>query len=146
MEMGESEIVQFLTHLAAERKVAASTQNQAFSALLFLYQQFLERRLGRLDGALRANRPARLPVVLTQAEVRAVLAHIRPPYRLMADLLYGSGLRLLECLRLRVKDIDFGYSRIIVGDGKGAKDRVTMLPGPLACTVERAPRACQSCA
>jgi integron integrase len=130
-EMGESEIVQFLTHLAAERKVAPSTQNQAFSALLFLYQQFLERRLGRLDGALRANRPARLPVVLTRAEVRAVLAHIRPPYRLMADLLYGSGLRLLECLRLRVKDIDFGYSRIIVRDGKGAKDRVTMLPARL---------------
>ena len=130
-KMGESEIVQFLTHLAAERKVAPSTQNQAFSVLLFLYQQFLERRLGRLDGTLRANRPTRLPVVLTRAEIRAVLAHIRPPYRLMADLLYGSGLRLLECLRLRVKDIDFGYSRIIVRDGKGAKDRVTMLPGRL---------------
>jgi integron integrase len=130
-EMRENEIVEFLTHLATERKVAASTQNQAFSALLFLYQQFLERKLGRLDGALRSQRPARLPVVLTRAEVRTLLAHVRPPYRLMAELLYGSGLRLLECLRLRVKDIDFGYGRIIVRDGKGAKDRVTMLPGRL---------------
>lgn len=130
-EMGEEEIVEFLTHLATKRDVAASTQNQALSALLFLYQQFLERKLGRLDGALRANRPARLPVVLSREEVRAVLAHIRPPYRLMAELLYGSGLRLLECLRLRVKDIDFAYGRITVRDGKGAKDRVTMLPGRL---------------
>jgi len=129
--MGETEIAEFLTHLATERNVAASTQNQALSALLFLYQQFLERKLGRLDGALRASRPIRLPVVLTPGEVRAILAHIRPPYRLMADLLYGSGLRLLECLRLRVKDVDFGYSRIIVRDGKGAKDRATMLPGRL---------------
>ena len=130
-DMGENEIVQFLTHLATERRVAASTQNQAFSALLFFYQQFLDRKLGRLDGALRSTRPARLPVVLTRVEVRALLAHIRPPYRLMAELLYDSGLRLLECLRLRVKDIDFGYGRIVVRDGKGAKDRVTMLPGQL---------------
>jgi integron integrase len=130
-EMSEPEIVEFLTHLATQRNVAASTQNQALSALLFLYQQFLGRKLGRLDGALRASRPVRLPVVLTRAEVRAVLAHVRPPYRLMAELLYGSGLRLLECLRMRVKDVDFGYSRIIVRDGKGAKDRVTMLPGRL---------------
>jgi integron integrase len=136
LEMGENEIVQFLTHLATERRVAASTQNQAFSALLFFYQQFLERKLGRLDGALRSNRPARLPVVLTRAEVRALLAHVRPPYRLMAELLYGSGLRLLECLRLRVKDIDFGYGRIVVRDGKGAKDRVTMLPGRLRASLK----------
>jgi len=130
-EMAETEIVEFLTHLATQRNVAASTQNQALSALLFLYQQFLGKKLGRLDGALRASRPPRLPVVLTREEVRAVLAHVRPPYRLMAELLYGSGLRLLECLRLRVKDVDFGYSRIVVRDGKGAKDRVTMLPGRL---------------
>jgi integron integrase len=130
-EMAETEIVEFLTHLATQRNVAASTQNQALSALLFLYQQFLGKELGRLDGALRASRPPRLPVVLTREEVRAVLAHVRPPYRLMAELLYGSGLRLLECLRLRVKDVDFGYSRIVVRDGKGAKDRVTMLPGRL---------------
>jgi integron integrase len=130
-EMAETEIVEFLTHLATQRNVAASTQNQALSALLFLYQQFLGKKLGRLDGALRASRPPRLPVVLTREEVRALLAHVRPPYRLMAELLYGSGLRLLECLRLRVKDVDFGYSRIVVRDGKGAKDRVTMLPGRL---------------
>jgi len=117
-DMGEPEIAEFLTHLATERNVSASTQNQALSALLFLYQQFLERKLGRLDSALRVSRLARRPVVLTRAEVRALLAHVRPPYRLMAELLYGSGLRLLECLRLRVKDIDFGYSRIVVRSGK----------------------------
>src|SRR5204863_9492773 len=100
-------------------------------ALLFLYQQFLGRKLGRLDGTLRASKPARLPVVLSRQEVRAVLAHIRPPYRLMLELIYGSGLRLLECLRLRGKDVDFDYGRIIVRDGKGMKDRVTMLPGRL---------------
>src|SRR5882724_2868958 len=127
-EMAETEIVAFLTHLATKRHVAASTQNQALSALLFLYQQFFERQLGRLDGALRASRPARVPVVLTREEVRALLAHVAPTYRLIADLIYGSGLRLLEALRLRVKDVDFGYGRIIVRDGKGMKDRVTMLP------------------
>ena len=127
-ELGEREITEFLTDLAAHRHVAASTQNQALSALLFLYQQFFERQLGRLDGALRASRPARVPVVLTREEVRALLAHVAPTYRLIADLIYGSGLRLLEALRLRVKDVDFGYGRIIVRDGKGLKDRVTMLP------------------
>ena len=130
-ELGEDEIVEFLSDLAVKRKVSASTQNQAFCALLFLYQQFLEKKLGRLDGALRASKPARLPVVLSREEVRAVLAHIRPPYRLMLELVYGSGLRLLECLRLRIKDVDFDYGRIIVRDGKGMKDRVTMLPGQL---------------
>ena len=130
-ELGEEEIVEFLSDLAVKRKVSASTQNQAFCALLFLYQQFLQKKLGRLDGALRASRPARLPVVLSREEVRALLAHIRPPYRLMVELIYGSGLRLLECLRLRVKDVDFDYGRIIVRDGKGMKDRVTMLPGRL---------------
>jgi integron integrase len=127
-ELGEQEITQFLTDLAAHRRVAASTQNQALSALLFLYQQFFQRKLGRLDGALRVSRPARVPVVLTREEVRALLAHVAPAYRLIADLIYGSGLRLLEALRLRVKDVDFGYGRIIVRDGKGMKDRVTMLP------------------
>ena len=130
-ELGEEEIVEFLSDLAVKRKVSPSTQNQAFCALLFLYQQFLERKLGRLDGALRASRPARPPVVLSREEVRAVLAHVQPPYRLMAELMYGSGLRLLECLRLRVKDVDFDYRRIVIRDGKGAKDRVTMLPGRL---------------
>src|SRR6266550_1745778 len=127
-DMAEQEIVEFLTHLATKQNVSASTQNQALSALLFLYQQFFERQLGRLDGALRASRPARVPVVLTREEVRALLAHVAPTYRLIADLIYGSGLRLLEALRLRVKDVDFGYGRIVVRDGKGTKDRVTMLP------------------
>src|SRR5205809_3193568 len=130
-ELGEREITEFLIDLASHRRVAASTQNQALSALLFLYQQFVERKRGRLDGALRASGPARVPVVLTREEVRALLAHVAPTYRLIADLIYGSGLRLLEALRLRVKDIDFGYGRIIVRDGKGMKDRVTMLPGRL---------------
>src|ERR1041385_5293372 len=130
-ELGEREITDFLTNLASQHHVAASTQNQALSALLFLYQQFFERKLGSLDAALRATRLPRVPVVLTRAEMRALLAHVSPPYRLIADLIYGSGLRLLAALRLRVKDIDFGYGRIIVRDGKGMKDRVTMLPGRL---------------
>ncbi|MGB9474546.1 MAG: integron integrase [Candidatus Udaeobacter sp.] len=130
-ELAEAEVTEFLTHLALQRNVSASTQNQAFCALLFLYQQFLEKKLGRLDGALRASKPARLPVVLSREEVRTVLGHVRPPYRLMMELIYGSGLRLLECLRLRIKDVDFDYGRIIVRDGKGMKDRVTMLPGRL---------------
>ncbi len=130
-EMGEEEIAQFLTYLAVKRKVSPSTQNQALSALLLLYLKFFERKLGRFEGAERASQKVRVPVVLTTKELEAVLAHVRPPYRLMAELLYGSGLRLLECLRLRVKDVDFGYSRIIVRDGKGDKDRVTMLPGRL---------------
>jgi len=130
-DLGEEQIMEFLSDLAVKRKVSPSTQNQAFCALLFLYQQFLERKLGRLDRAVRASRPARLPAVLSRDEVRAVLAHIRPPYRLMVELIYGSGLRLLECLRLRIKDVDFDYGRIVVRDGKGMKDRVTMLPGRL---------------
>jgi integron integrase len=130
-DMAEEEITAFLTDLATHGHVSVSTQNQALSALLFLYQQFLGRKLGRLDGALRASRPRRVPAVLTREEVCILLAHVAPPYRLIADLIYGSGLRLLEALRLRVKDIDFGYGRIIVRDGKGLKDRVTMLPGRL---------------
>ena len=130
-QLGEQEIAEFLSDLAVKGNVSASTQNQAFCALLFLYQQFLGKKLGRLDGALRATKPARLPVVLSREEVRTVLGHLRPRYRLMVELIYGSGLRLLECLRLRIKDIDFDYGRIIVRDGKGMKDRVTILPGRL---------------
>jgi len=111
--------------------VAASTQNQAFSALLFLYQQVLERKLEFIAGVERVSRPARLPVVLTKDEVNAVLRRMSGPHRLMAELLYGSGLRLMECVRLRVKDVDFGYSQIVVRDGKGLKDRITMLPRKL---------------
>ena len=104
-EMGEREITQFLTHLAVQKHVAASTQNQAFAALLFLYQQVLERKLGFMDNVQRVSRPAKLPVVFTPAEARAVLAHLKGDYRLMAELLYGSGLRLMECVRLRVHPV-----------------------------------------
>ena len=127
-EMGEPEIAQFLSHLATDLNVATSTQNQALSALLFLYQQVFDRRLGTFSGMERVTKPAKIPVVLTQQEVRAVLTQMKGDYRLMAELLYGSGLRLMECARLRVKDIDFGYQQILVRDGKGSKDRVTMLP------------------
>jgi integron integrase len=130
-EMGEAEIAQFLTHLAANRGVAASTQNQALSALLFLYEQVLGRKLGTFAGMKRVTKPAKIPVVLSKAEVRAVLAHLKGDYRLMVELLYGSGLRLMECVRLRVKDVDFGNDHIVVRDGKGFRDRVTMLPARL---------------
>jgi integron integrase len=128
-EMGAAEINAFLTHLAVKGRVSASTQNQAFSAILFLYQKVLEVDPGRIAGVVRANRPKRLPVVLTRQEVRAVLANLDGTYRLMGQLMYGSGLRLLECLRLRVKDVDFGRGEIVVREGKGNKDRRTMLPG-----------------
>jgi integron integrase len=130
-EMGEKEITEFLTHLAVEKRVAASTQNQAFSALLFLYQQVLERKLDFIDNVQRVTRPAKLPVVFTPGEARTVLAHLKGDYRLMAELLYGAGLRLMECVRLRVKDIDFGYGHITVRDGKGLRDRITVLPESL---------------
>ena len=126
--LGEPEVTAFLSHLAAERNVAAATQNQALAALLFLYKQVLGRDLGWLDDMVRAKRPVRLPVVLTRAEVTLLLAQMKGVHWLMASLLYGSGLRLMECLRLRVKDVDFAYRQILVRDGKGGKDRVTMLP------------------
>ena len=127
-EMGAAEINAFLTDLAVNGHVAASTQNQAFSALLFLYQKVLERDPGRIEGVIRAKRPLRLPVVLTKDEARRVIDQLEGTYRLIARLLYGSGLRLLESLRLRVKDIDFARNEIIVREGKGNKDRHTMLP------------------
>ena len=127
-KMGEAEIAVFLNHLATERKVSASTQNQAFHALLFLYQEVLGRKLDSIAGVERVTRPARVPVVLSKEEVRAILSRLSGSHRLMAELLYGSGLRLMECVRLRVKDVDFAYGQIVVRDGKGAKDRVTMLP------------------
>jgi integron integrase len=131
-EMGVGEVRAFLTHLATERKVSASTQNQALSAMLFLYEHVLEVELGWIEGVERAKKPLRLPVVLTPEEARALLASMPEAYRLMAELLYGSGLRLMECLRLRVKDLDFGSLQITVRDGKGQKDRITMLPVSLA--------------
>jgi integron integrase len=130
-EMGAPEVTAFLTHLAREREVAAATQNQALSALLFLYGEVLEVRLPWMDGIERAKRPVRVPVVLTVAEVRALLARLDGTKWLMAALLYGSGLRLRECLKLRVKDVDFEYRQLTVRDGKGGKDRVTMLPAEL---------------
>jgi integron integrase len=127
-EMGTAEVEAFLTSLAVEGRVAASTQNQAMAALLFLYTHVLEIPLGSID-ALRAKRPKRLPVVLSRDEVRAVLGRMEGVYRLMAELMYGSGLRLLECCRLRVKDVDFDRRQIVVREGKGDKDRVVPLPG-----------------
>ncbi len=127
-EMGEEEIAAFLSHLAIDGHVAASTQNQALSALLFLYQQVLDRKLEYIAGVERVRRPPKLPVVFTRAEARAVLANLKGDYRLMAHLLYGSGLRLLECLRLRIKDVDFGYRQITVREGKGMRERITILP------------------
>ena len=126
--LGESEVTAFLSHLATERNVAAATQNQALAALLFLYKQVLGRELGWFDDLVRAKRPVRLPVVLTRGEVKALLAQLRGAHWLMASILYGAGLRLMECLRLRVKDVDIAYRQILVREGKGGKDRVTMLP------------------
>src|SRR6202043_1272056 len=127
-ELAEAEVSAFLSALALEGRVAASTQNQALSALLFLYKEVLGRELAFIGGVVRVKRPPKLPVVLAPAEVRAVLAHLNGQYRLMAELLYGSGLRLLECLRLRIKDVDFQYLHIVVRDSKGGRDRRTMLP------------------
>ena len=136
-EMAEKEVREFLTHLAHAGNVAASTQNQALSALLFLYKEVLKQDIGWLDAVERASKPKRVPVVLTRDEVHKLFGHLHGTPRLMASLLYGSGLRLMECCRLRVKDVDFGYAQITVRDGKGAKDRITMLPVNLAAPLER---------
>lgn len=136
-EMGEAEVSSFLTQLARDGQVAAATQNQALSGLLFLYKHVLRQEIGWLDNVERVKRPARVPVVLTRHEVPKIFAHLHGMPRLMAGLLYGSGLRLMECVRLRVKDIDFGYARITVREGKGGKDRITMLPVNLAPALQR---------
>jgi len=133
--LGEPEVSAFLSHLACDRNVAAATQNQTLAALLFLYKQVLGRDLSWLDGMVRAKRPVRLPVVLSPLEAESLLAQLKGVHALMAGLLYGSGLRLMECLRLRVKDMDFAYRQILVRDGKGEKDRVTMLPERLVQTL-----------
>jgi integron integrase len=134
-DMAAPEVTAFLSHLARDRNVAAATQNQALAAILFLYKEVLDQPLPWLNEIDRAVRPARLPTVLSVAEVARLLAHMQGTKWLMASLLYGAGLRLRECLKLRVKDIDFDYRQILVRDGKGGKDRVTMLPasviGPL---------------
>lgn len=129
--MGAAEISDFLTHLAVEKKVSASTQNQAFFALLFLYRDVLRIDLPHIEGVVRAKRPEHLPVVFTPREAKSILDKLTGVPFLAASLLYGSGLRLAEALRLRVKDIDFEMNSITVRDGKGAKDRTTLLPESL---------------
>ncbi len=137
LEMAEEEIGAFLTHLAVKEKVAASTQNQALSALLFLYRKVLNREFGWLDNVERAKRSKRLPVVFTKEEVLAVLNRLDGVKCLMANLLYGAGLRLMECVRLRVKDVDFGYEQITIRNAKGRKDRLTVLPEALIDDLRR---------
>ena len=127
-DMGAEEVEEFLSHLAVERSVSASTQNQAKSALLFLYKEVLQIELPWLDHITQAKVPKRLPVVLTRAEVQSVLARLDGTIWIIASLLYGTGMRLMEVLRLRVKDVDFSRHEILVREGKGFKDRVTMLP------------------
>jgi integron integrase len=126
--LGPEQVSAFLTALATDRHVSASTQNQALCAVLFLYRNVLGREIGVADGFVRAREPRRVPVVLTRAEVSAVLAHLKGSPRLIAGLLYGSGLRLREALELRVKDIDMDRGQITIRQGKGRKDRVTVLP------------------
>ncbi len=131
LEMGEKEISNYLSHLATDRNVAASTQNQALNAIVFLYKQVLKYDIGDFSQFERAKTPSRLPVVLTKKEVALILPFVSDKYRLLVELLYGCGLRLMECIRLRVKDIDFETNQVIVRHGKGGKDRVTMLPEAL---------------
>lgn len=127
-EMGAQEIQSFLTHLAVEMNVSASTQNQALSAILFLYRDVLHQELPRIEGVTRAQRPDRLPVVFTRSEVALLLSKLPNVPFLVCSLLYGAGLRLAEAIRLRVKDLEFERNEIVVRDGKGEKDRLTMLP------------------
>jgi len=131
-ELAAHDVERFLTYLAVDRRVSASTQNQALAAILFLYRRVLDLDLPWLTNIVRARRPARLPVVLSPRDEKKLLYHMDSRYLLVVQLLYGSGLRLMEALRLRVKDIDFEYGQIVVRDGKGAKDRVTVLPAALA--------------
>jgi len=135
-DMGTEEISQFLSYLATEGKVAASTQNQALSALLFLYKRVFNVELPWVEGVIRAKNPVRVPVVLTRTEVATILGLMQNKYWLMAKLMYGSGLRLTECLRLRVQDIDFEYLQITVRTGKGAKDRRTILSESVVAHIE----------
>jgi integron integrase len=128
LEMGEREIAQFLTALAVERHVSAATQNQALNALVFLYRQVLQLEVGWIDNVVRAKQPQRLPVVLQKHEVKALLEALEGVHWIMGHLLYGAGLRLMECLRLRVKDIDCSANHLVVREGKGNKDRLTILP------------------
>jgi integron integrase len=136
-DMGAPEIRAFLTHLAVHDHVAASTQNGALHVLLFLSRQVLKHPFPELGDIERAKRPRRVPMVFTQAEMQQVLAHLTGVPALMAGLLYGAGLRLMKCVRFRVKDVDFAYGQMTVRDGKGAQGRVTMLPQSLAAPLQR---------
>jgi len=136
-DLGEDDINRFLTFLATDRHVSASTQNQALSALLFLYREVLDQPLPRIADVVRARRPKRLPVVLSSAEVLMVLAHLHGVPRLVCALLYGTGMRLLECLRLRVQDVNFDLGQIVIRQPKGRRDRTTMLPDSLVPDLER---------
>jgi integron integrase len=136
-QLGESEVAAFLSHLAVEGQVASATQNQALNALVFMYRNVLDRPLGPCVGIVRAKRPQRLPVVLTPEEVGRILRALNGVYWLIACLQYGSGLRLLESVRLRVKDLDFEHRAILVRDGKGGKDRVVTLPDELVIPLKR---------
>jgi integron integrase len=131
-EMGAPEVAEFLSHLVRDRNVAPATQNQALNALAFLYREVLKRELDDLEGVLPARKPAKLPVVLSAEEVAALLGHLSGANGLMARLMYGAGLRLMETVRLRVKDVDCERAELLVRDGKGRRDRVTVLPGTLA--------------
>lgn len=135
-DMGANEIREFIAYLATERKVATSTQNQALSAILFLYRTVLEKEIILPPGLINPSRPKRLPTVLTHTEAMSVISHMRGTPRLMAKLLYGSGLRLMECMRLRVKDIDFENHQIIVRSGKGDDDRLTILPDSVGAEIK----------
>ena len=136
-DLGDAEVVQFLTHLAVDGKVSASTQNQALNALVFMYRFIVERPLGELQNVVRAKKPQKLPVVLDQQEIKNLLARLEEPHWLIACLLYGSGLQLLEAVRLRTKDLDFGHRVLTVRDGKGQKDRVVTLADPLIVPLQR---------
>ena len=135
-EMGAAEVEGFLSHLANARNVSASTHQQALSALLFLYKRVLDVDLPWLGDLIRPKKPQRLPAVLTREEVNALLAHMEGTPLLMTRLLYGTGMRLMECVRLRVKDVEFCRHEIVVRDGKGGKDRMTMLPESLVADLE----------
>ncbi len=129
--MHDAEVIAYLTHLAVNRNVAGNTQNQALNALVFFYKNVLAHPLGDISTAARAKRPKKLPVVLTRNEVKAVLTRLKGVHQLIGAVLYGSGLRLMECLRLRVKDVDFDYRSLHIHNGKGMKDRIVVLPGPV---------------
>jgi integron integrase len=137
IDMAEPEINAYLTHLAVKEKISASTQNQALSALLFLYRHVLDRKVGDLGEVIRARKPRHVPVVMTREETRAVMSHLKGDKWLMASLMYGAGLRLMECLRLRIQDVDFARNEVTVRDGKGAKDRVTMLPASVKMPLQK---------